>query len=462
MRLLVVSTRARAAIAVRGTGMHTSIQACTNRLRRITTFSTPSLASVAVSPRRFHVRDGVVHHAVVSGAPRGARWCKAAAATPVASSQEPQQPRHVLGLRPEVMSALVAVGAETPTSVQIAAAPVIVSGRDAWLACETGSGKTLAYLGPLFSLLRQQEVDATSTQGYLREPYRPRALIMAPTVELVEQIAAVAKSLSHHAKLRVLGLDAPQAYAARRLAAGVDLVVGTPGRVRTMRERGVLFLSRVEHVVLDEADTLLDESFAAETLAQACKPELATALRVVERRMDGVGGDAEWDAAPRSAPKGVTTSNRPPRKPTQLIAVGATLRRDSYEMLRRVLPDMVRNPGTSINYHRGGFNQQQQQQNHHRRHHHHIILVIHEHYLFHHRCHPHVTTVFITCLDLMFCHLTVRPPRFPFLTMPRAPQIAATAITAATGSNHCHQRIISHDKAPIPRTIRCSSRGQHQ
>jgi hypothetical protein len=286
------------------------------------------------------------------------------------SASQRQQRRHGPALRPEVTEALAAVGAGAPTSIQAAAAPVILSGSDAWLACETGSGKTLAYLAPLFSLLRQHEVAVAATEhtentndesgdnnnadessagvGFTREPYRPRALVLAPTVELVEQIAAVAKGLSHHAKLRVLGLDVPQASAARRLAAGVDLVVATPGRVRTLRERGVLFLSRIEHVVLDEADTLLDENFAAETVALSGKPELAAALRAAQRRVDGVEGDAEWDAAPppsrrtRAGAAADDDSKRPSRKAVQLIAVGATLRRDSYEMLRGVMPDMVR------------------------------------------------------------------------------------------------------------------------
>lgn len=146
--------------------------------------------------------------------------------------------------------------------------------------------------------------------------------MLAPTVELVGQITRVAKDVSHHARLKVLGLDGPQGSTRKRLLQGVDIVVATPGRVQRMRDLDALYLTKVSHIVLDEADTLLDESFIEDTLAlvQACKPDMAPAIAAVLQTPE--------------------IQRRKPRPPAQLIAVGATMRRESYELLKRMLPKM--------------------------------------------------------------------------------------------------------------------------
>lgn len=136
------------------------------------------------------------------------------------------------------------------------ATPTLLSQKNAILAAETGAGKTLAYLAPLLSLLKQSEQQSTQT----RLPMRPSVLVLVPTRELSAQVLSVSKSLSHVAKLRVrAAVGGPQKSRARKLLreSPVDLFVGTPGSVATMREQQLLYISRVSTIVLDEADELV-------------------------------------------------------------------------------------------------------------------------------------------------------------------------------------------------------------
>ena len=163
------------------------------------------------------------------------------------------------------------------------------------LAAETGSGKTLAYLLPILNAIKKAEaadadIEAHSlatkqepeTRNDLLEleppprsnlPHpttgRPRAIILVPTAELVAQVGSVAKALSHSVKFRAALLSS--AYTGRvirnRLFAptGVDVVISTPHLLSSIAESDPNILSRVSHLVIDEADSLLDRSFAPST-----------------------------------------------------------------------------------------------------------------------------------------------------------------------------------------------------
>ncbi|KAK3375452.1 P-loop containing nucleoside triphosphate hydrolase protein [Podospora didyma] len=162
------------------------------------------------------------------------------------------------------------------------------------LAAETGSGKTLAYLVPIINALKEAEAQDTASIAYnarleaekaIRgdnpmsewidkfEPHpntaRPRAIVLVPTAELVEQVVAVAKEISHIAKFKARPLSAT--YSAMKIQrnlyspAGVDLIVATPHLLATIAESEPNVLSRVSHLVIDEADSLLDRSFSPET-----------------------------------------------------------------------------------------------------------------------------------------------------------------------------------------------------
>ena len=153
------------------------------------------------------------------------------------------------GVGPHTLAALAALGINEPVSVQVEAIPALMAGRDVVMEAPTGSGKTLAFLIQMI-----QRIGAKGAG--------PRALIVTPTRELALQVEKVLVSLK--TQLRSTVLYGGVGYATQRLAlkVGVDVVVGTPGRILDMVGQGKLSLSRVEYLVLDEADEMLDAGFA--------------------------------------------------------------------------------------------------------------------------------------------------------------------------------------------------------
>jgi ATP-dependent RNA helicase DeaD len=143
---------------------------------------------------------------------------------------------------------------ETATPVQAAVLDPALAGRDLMVSSQTGSGKTIAF-GTLIadSLLR---AGATAVQA-------PRALVVAPTRELAAQVSRELHWLFADARTRVVAFTGGTAIGGdlRKLRTGVDLVVGTPGRLVDLHKRGALELSAVEVLVLDEADEMLDLGF---------------------------------------------------------------------------------------------------------------------------------------------------------------------------------------------------------
>ncbi|KAL1301621.1 hypothetical protein AAFC00_005847 [Neodothiora populina] len=160
------------------------------------------------------------------------------------------------------------------------------------LAAETGSGKTLAYLLPIIDAIKRQEIVDTEVEAsetakkeaekkrkgnvFELEPPplsndahpttgRPRAIILLPTAELVSQVGAVAKSLSHTVKFRSALVSAAfsgQVIRNRLFSpAGIDVLISTPHLLSSITESDPNVLSRVTHLVIDEADSLLDRSF---------------------------------------------------------------------------------------------------------------------------------------------------------------------------------------------------------
>jgi ATP-dependent RNA helicase RhlE len=154
------------------------------------------------------------------------------------------------GLRDELLRALDEAGYDTPTPIQEKAIPILLEGHDLIGIAETGTGKTLAFLLPIF-------------QAYRSAGSHTRALVVCPTRELAIQVASEAERFGEH-----LGVRTVLAYGGtssgdqkRALAAGVDLVVGTPGRLLDFVNSAWLSLREVRSVVLDEADRMLDMGF---------------------------------------------------------------------------------------------------------------------------------------------------------------------------------------------------------
>jgi len=153
------------------------------------------------------------------------------------------------GVSPRTLAALSAQGITEPVQVQAEAIPALLAGRDVVMEAQTGSGKTLAYLIPMIEKLP-------------RGGAGPRAMVVTPTRELALQVEKVLRTLA--TDLRTTVLYGGVGYATQRLALkrGVDVVVGTPGRIIDMLGQGKLSLSRIQYLVLDEADEMLDAGFA--------------------------------------------------------------------------------------------------------------------------------------------------------------------------------------------------------
>ena len=167
-----------------------------------------------------------------------------------------------LGLSPALVHAAGEAGFAEPTPIQAAALPPALQGRDVIGAAPTGSGKTAAFVLPL---LQQWVPEAHGGPGGRR---RTRALVLVPTRELAAQVGEVLRSVGQHLqqppKVAVVfgGVSInPQLLALR---SGADAVVATPGRLLDLVAHNALHLDSVRHLVLDEADRLLDLGFADE------------------------------------------------------------------------------------------------------------------------------------------------------------------------------------------------------
>lgn len=154
-----------------------------------------------------------------------------------------------LGLDPGLLAAVEAQGFATPTPIQTQAIPPLLEGRDVVGGARTGSGKTAAFALPLLQAMAEGE----GTQ----------ALVMAPTRELALQVSKAISSFAAELPLRVTTVYGGSPYGPQlgALRSGVEVVVGTPGRLLDHLERGSLNLSRLKIVVLDEADEMLRMGF---------------------------------------------------------------------------------------------------------------------------------------------------------------------------------------------------------
>ena len=156
-----------------------------------------------------------------------------------------------LALSPEVQKALADVGYESPSPIQAATIPPLLEGRDVLGQAQTGTGKTAAFALPILS-----RIDL--------KPGKPQALVLAPTRELAIQVAeAFHRYAAHLPGLQVLPIYGGQSYGPQlhALRRGVQVVVGTPGRVIDHLDKGTLDLSELKYLVLDEADEMLRMGF---------------------------------------------------------------------------------------------------------------------------------------------------------------------------------------------------------
>ena len=174
-----------------------------------------------------------------------------------------------LNLHPQLMQAINEQGYSEPTPIQAQMIPVMMTGQDVIGQAQTGTGKTAAFSLPILH-------NITPGVGHVQ------ALVLAPTRELAMQVSKAMYAYGQHRGVRVLAVYGGQPYGRQisRLRKGVDVVVGTPGRLIDLAERNALDLSKVDTVVLDEADEMLSMGFVEdiETILKETPAERQTAL----------------------------------------------------------------------------------------------------------------------------------------------------------------------------------------
>ncbi|WP_344827346.1 DEAD/DEAH box helicase [Rurimicrobium arvi] len=158
-------------------------------------------------------------------------------------------------ISPLIKQSLDELGFRKPTDIQYKAIPSILKGDDVLAIAQTGTGKTAAFAIPVLHVLLRRDRFNVRKQV--------KCLVMVPTRELALQIAGVFKEIGRHTPLQILGLvggvaEEPQI---KKLEKGIDILVATPGRMFDLCSRGIIDLSRVDILILDEADHMLDLGF---------------------------------------------------------------------------------------------------------------------------------------------------------------------------------------------------------
>ena len=194
-----------------------------------------------------------------------------------------------LALHAQLNRAIEAAGFTAPTPVQAQTIPVALSGKDALVSSNTGSGKTAAYVLPALHKILSSKSTATKPG--------PRVLVLAPTRELVLQVAKAVEQFGRGIKglktTSVVG-GVPYGLQLRMLRGSLDVLIATPGRLLDHLRAGKVNLSTVETLVLDEADRMLDMGFIEdiETIA-AATPENRQTLMLSATFAGHVGKLAE-------------------------------------------------------------------------------------------------------------------------------------------------------------------------
>jgi ATP-dependent RNA helicase DeaD len=174
-----------------------------------------------------------------------------------------------LGLIPQLEQTVSDLGYITPTPIQSQIIPLMLDGQDVIGQAQTGTGKTAAFLLPILQTLE-------------RGKHGIQALVLAPTRELALQVAKAGSDYGKSLNVSILAVYGGQPYSPQlsRLRQGVDIVVGTPGRLLDLLDKGALDLSHVSTVVIDEADEMLSMGFIEdiENILSKIPPERQTAL----------------------------------------------------------------------------------------------------------------------------------------------------------------------------------------
>ena len=192
-----------------------------------------------------------------------------------------------LGLHPSLIETLAALGYTEPTAVQRAAIPAVLAGGDLLVSSQTGSGKTAAFMLPALERLLASRAPETP-----RGALGPRVLVLAPTRELALQVQKATHGYGSRQRLRTACLVGGVSYGLqlKQLSRPVDIVVATPGRLKDHLERGRIDFARIELLVLDEADRMLDMGFQEDIDAIVAHVPAARQTLLFSATLDGVVG----------------------------------------------------------------------------------------------------------------------------------------------------------------------------
>ena len=178
-----------------------------------------------------------------------------------------------LNLHPSILRAIEEAGYTTPTPIQAQAIPEVLAGHDIMASAQTGTGKTAAFTLPALNLLATPH--ASNSRG-------PRILVLVPTRELAAQVNESARKYGKYIRARTVSIVGGMPYPLQNklLSQPLDILVATPGRFIDHMERGRIDLSRLQMLILDEADRMLDMGFMpdVEKICKALPAERQTML----------------------------------------------------------------------------------------------------------------------------------------------------------------------------------------
>ncbi len=200
-----------------------------------------------------------------------------------------------LGVSKGIADALRRINVVEPTDVQRESIPIILTGRDAVVRAKTGTGKTIAFLAPSIQLTSKHH-----------EYKQPHILILAPTRELAVQISGVASKITDRRRVVTVYGGASINMQIDTLRRGADIVIGTPGRIIDLIERGALKLGTIEHLIIDEADIMLDMGF----------------IEDMEYIMDRTPGEKQTVMLSATMPKDILEISKKKMRNHQIISVG--------------------------------------------------------------------------------------------------------------------------------------------
>ncbi|MEI7842139.1 MAG: DEAD/DEAH box helicase [Gallionellaceae bacterium] len=189
-----------------------------------------------------------------------------------------------LNLNPAILKAVEESGYTIPTPIQAEAIPSIMAGHDLMASAQTGTGKTAAFILP--SLHRIAEPSAIRSKG-------PRVLVLTPTRELAQQVSDAAAKYGKNMRLKVVSILGGMPYPLQNklLSSPVDILVATPGRLIDHIERGRIDFSRLEILIMDEADRMLDMGFIDDVERIAAATPATRQTLLFSATLDGVIGN---------------------------------------------------------------------------------------------------------------------------------------------------------------------------